>query len=566
MPLLQWFLLGSFALCVVAFCLSTFCLAFSSVCDFSAFYLYREDRWLLLVQAALLLFAGLSLTDREYRLDLPRFAPPLIALGLAVLCYAGTKWILFDYPYSRDEQMAVFDAQIFQARHLVQPLPPLWQAHAKALNTLFMLPVIHPAAWVSAYLPMNAVLRVVMGFVADPALTGPAMVALGLISLWKCARLLWPDDREAAIVALFLYVGSGQVLFAGMTAYAMPAHLALDCLWLWCFLLNRRMADLAALLVAFVATGLHQPLFHPLFAAPSLFTLVRERNWPRLALYIAGYGAICAFWLAWPVWIHALVTGPHSITASAGTDYFSRLVQIVSQPQPFRWEQTPANLLRFVAWQHVLLLPMMVCGIALAWRERLAAAFAVTVILTACVMFLILPFQGNGFGYRYLHGVIGSAILLAVYGWRKLVADHAWLRTVAVRTTAAGAIVILPLQGWMAWSMYKPFVRIDRRISESKADYVVIGDDDALLAFNLVVNLPDLSNRPLRLLGNKVDDGLIRDICKPGVRLAMPTSAFLHPIEGYFLMPHLTAADAHIAAMSPRLIAAGCTVERLGQP
>jgi hypothetical protein len=32
-------------------------------------------------------------------------------------------------------------------------------------------------------------------------------------------------------------------------------------------------------------------------------------------------------------------------------------------------------------------------------------------------MAVILPSQGEGFGYRYLHGAIGTAILLAVYGW-----------------------------------------------------------------------------------------------------------------------------------------------------
>jgi len=316
-------------------------------------------------------------------------------------------------------------------------------------------------------------------------------------------------------------------------------------------------------LIAFVATGLHQPLFHPLFAAPILFTFLRERNWPRFGLYAIGYGAICVFWLLWPIWMHTLVTGPGSVTAAAGTDYFTSLLHTVWRPQPMRWEQLATNLLRFFAWQHILLLPLMACGIALARRERLAVAFAGTVLLPVLVMLLILPFQGNGFGYRYLHGVIGAAILLAVYGWRNLVADHAWIRPLAVRTTLAGLLVLLPLQAWMAFSMYAPFAWIDRRINESKADYFVIGGDDALLAFNLVINRPDLSNRPIRLLGNQVNGDLIRDICEPGVRVAMPTSAFLHPIETYFLMPHSAAADMRIAAMSPRLITAGCKVERL---
>ena len=111
-------------------------------------------------------------------------------------------------------------------------------------------------------------------------------------------RLFWPGEREPAVVAALLYCASGQILLSGMTSYAMTAHLTLNLLWLWLFLLDRRGADMGALAVAFVATGLHQPLFHPLFAAPFLFGLLRDRAWLRVAFYAAGYAAICAS--GWP--------------------------------------------------------------------------------------------------------------------------------------------------------------------------------------------------------------------------------------------------------------------------
>jgi hypothetical protein len=555
--------IGSLVLSLFAVCLSTL-FPFPLNTD-TAIFLYRQDRWLLLLQCTLLLVAGIRLKDRQRQLHFPKRLFALSALGLLGFCYAGSKWVLFDYQLSRDEQMAVFDSRIFGSDLLVQPLPQDWQAHASALNTTFMLPVVHPIAWVSAYLPMNAALRAVVGLVADPALTGPLMVVLGLISLWKCARLLWPDDREAAVVAALLYIGSGQVLLAGMTAYAMPAHLALNLVWLWLFLLNRRIADVAALLVAFVATGLHQPLFHPLFAAPILFTLLRERNWARLAIFAAGYVGISAFWLEWPIWMRTLVAGPNSITATAGTDYFSRLLLTLSQGDPVRWQNMAANLLRFFAWQHMLLLPLMVAGIAAARRDRLAVAFAVSVILPVGVMLLILPYQGHGFGYRYMHGVIGTAILLAVYGWRRVVADRGWLRPLVVRTTFAGIIVLLPLQAWMAHIFYAPFAQIDRGINANGADYFVIGRD-ASYADGLAINRPDLSNHPIRLLGEEVDNALIRKICRPGVRVALPTSALLRPIEEYYVVAHSAKADARIADISPRLKAAGCAVERIDAP
>ena len=77
-------------------------------------------------------------------------------------------------------------------------------------------------------------------------------------------------------MALLLLVLSGQVLFAGMTAFAMPAHLFVNLLWLWLFLADRRRTDLVALAVGFVGTGLHQPLFHPLFVLPFLVLLLSK--------------------------------------------------------------------------------------------------------------------------------------------------------------------------------------------------------------------------------------------------------------------------------------------------
>jgi hypothetical protein len=553
--------IGSLVLYLSAVCLRAY-FPFPEPTD-TAIFLYRQDTYLLLVESGLLLLACMAPGVRPRLLDLPQWALPAIAVGLTGVCYFGTKWVLCGYEVSRDEQMAVFDSRILSAGRLAQPLPPAWQAHASALDTFFMLPVVRPVAWVSSYLPMNAMLRSAVGLITDPALTGPLMVALGLVALWKCARLLWPEDREAAVVALLLYVGSGQVLLGGMTAYAMPAHLALNLVWLWLFLLDRRPADFAALLVGFIATGLHQPLFHPLFAAPILFTVLLERKWTRIGFFAAGYAAICAFWLAWPGWMHALVTGPDSTAAAGGVDFLTRLSSIISGSDPARWQETVANLLRFFAWQHLLLLPLIIAGIAAARRERLAVAFALSLVLPICVMALILPWQGHGFGYRYLHGVIGVAILLAVYGWRSLSARFAWLHPFFVRATLAGLIVVLPLQALMGHDFYALYAGIGRQIDASGADYFITGSRDAPYSQDLVINRPDLTNRPLRLVGDKVDDSLIRDICRRPARILMPTSALYRPIENYFYLRPLANADGRIAKLSPRLKAAGCTVAYL---
>ena len=547
------------SLCLAAFALAALVPTFGNL---STFFLFRQDRWLLVAATLLLLVSGERLKRRAVPLALPRHAVWIAAAATMLVCYLGHYWILCDYDMSRDEQMAVFDSQIFSSGRLVQPLPPLWQPHADALNTLFMLPVRNPTAWVSAYLPVNAALRSLIALIGDPALTGPLMTALGAIALWNCARLLWPEDREAAVIALLLYLASGQVLLAGMSAYAMPAHLALDLFWLWLFLLNQRSADFAALIVGFLATGLHQPLFHPLFVAPFLLCLLRDKAWPRLIIFVAGYAAISLFWLAWPVGMHALITGPNSTTARIGTDYWSRLRLMLMTGRDPRFIDMPANLLRYVAWQPILLLPLMFAGLASARRGGTAGALAIGILLPIVIMFVIMPRQGHGFGYRYLHGVIGNAVLLAVFGWRHMAASHDWLRPLLQRTILAGLVVILPLQLWMMNNFYAPFATADKRIATSAVDYFIMGEDDAPFAGDLVLNRPDLTNRPVRVLAADLDDPLIAAICRPGISVAVATDSFYQPINGYFGSLPAGVADRRLTRLSVRLAEAGCSVGR----
>src|SRR3546814_13200414 len=103
----------------------------------------------------------------------------------------------------------------------------MWWDHADALNPMYMFITDHREAWASAYLPANAALRAAVGWVAAPALTGPLLTPLGALALWGCARRIWPENREAAVVALLLYAGTGQIWLNGMTAHAMPAHLTI---------------------------------------------------------------------------------------------------------------------------------------------------------------------------------------------------------------------------------------------------------------------------------------------------------------------------------------------------
>lgn len=531
--------------------------------NLSLFFLHRQDRWLLLAGVLLIALCVWRLPARSR----PLAGDWRLACGagalMAVVAFAGHYFILSGYDMSRDEQMASFDAQVFAHGYLAAPLTGVWRDHSEALNTMFMYPTGRTAAWISAYLPLNAALRSLFGLIGDAALTGPAMLLLGAAALWGCARRIWPADREAAVVALLLYLGSGQVLVNGMTAYAMPAHLALNLCWLWLFLRRRAWTDMAALAVGFIAVGLHQPIMHPMFAAPILFLLVLERDWRRAALYFLGYAAIGAFWAWWPNAMWSLVEADVVAPKGGGIDYISRLVLTVTQGDGLRLANMVANILRFFAWQHLLLLPLLPLGIAIARKDRLAGALVAGPLLTLAVMLVILPYQGHGFGYRYLHGLIGNFILIAVFGWMTLGETLPHWRVLMMRTTAAGLILVFPLQAWMAHSFYAPPAQVSERLSATDADYVLVGAGDAPFAADLVINSPFLEERPIRLLREAMTPTLLNAICESQPRVALLGRTELAPILGYYRMGS-PPADGATRTFAGDLRRAGCQVIPIG--
>ncbi len=204
---------------------------------------------------------------------------------VAAAVVLGTKHCALDFAFSRDEAMVEFDAAIFAAGQLLARIPPEWQPYASALQPEFRLPVPGDVGWVSSYLPVNAAIRAFLGlFVRQPWVNAFLMVT-AIIALHGVARRLWPSRPDAWVVAVLLLATSSQALFMAMTPYAMSAHLALNLVWLWLFLRDTRSSHGAAMLVGFLATGLHQVVFHPPFVAPfSVANRSTESLGPRCLL------------------------------------------------------------------------------------------------------------------------------------------------------------------------------------------------------------------------------------------------------------------------------------------
>ena len=450
------------------------------------------------------------------------------AAGAALLLWAGT-YVLFDnYPLTRDEHMAVFDMAVFRSGRLAAPLPVEWRAYAAALTPDFLLRLPGNAAWVSAYMPMNAMLRALFGAIADPALMNPALAAAGAIATFDCARRLFPKNPGAQAVALLIYATSTQVLATAMTSYAMTGHLALNMIWLSLYLRGSRAAHAGAIAIGFIAIGLHQVIFHPLFALPFIDHLRREGQWRTAAVYCGCYALFGLFWFSFPHLV-ALSAGLQAQpgTTGGGGFFAERVAPLLLHRDHRTVQLMLVNLLRFVTWENLALLPLMVLSFgAIRRNEGIARPLAYGILLTIAAMALLLPYQGHGWGYRYLHGLIGNCALLAAWGWR----DHsdreevrAFLRT-ATLATMFGSI---PFLMWKAAAFVRPEAETDRTISRINADMVVVNADYSDFRIDHVRNLPDLTNRPLRLASHFLKPADIRTLCSRG------TMAFvnLSPID-----------------------------------
>lgn len=496
--------------------------------------------------------------DRDVALS-----PWVCAGAVLLVCWGAQILVLQGIQPSRDEQMAVFDAAIFRTGHLFAPLQPQWWPDAEALNREFMLPLGQPVAWVSSYLPMNAALRSLFSLAGLGALTGPALAAGSVALTWSIARTLWPEDRPAAAVAAVMLAGSGQFILTGMTAYAMTAHLFCNLAWLRLFLVRKGWADALAVAAGFAATGLHQPLFHPLFVAPLIALLAWRREWPRLALFTGSYAAIGAFWYLWPQWLAARIAAsvPGGFNAGETASYADRLRGLIHVDLSNIVLQA-YNAAGFAAWQHVLLVPLAVLGLRYARGNALLAALTAGFVLPWIALAVILPDQGFGYGYRYAHGVLGNAALLAAAAWHHLGPGRQRWRPLLVWTSIASMAALVPFQMWSAYSSFRPFAAADKAIAGSRADLFVLDAGWGRHVENLAYNPPYLDRRPIVLLADRIADpaGLARRHCRAGTTVGFGTQAFYTGDFGAFLPRGASGGDIRIAGLARQFAAAGCTV------
>ena len=225
----------------------------------------------------------------------------LVAVAVLVLAVTalGTHLIAHNYALTADENLADFQAKIFLHGKTRAEVPTPWREVIRVIQPTFVsyYPAIH--SWNSSYLPVYAAMRALFQSVQLQSLLNPVLAAITLLALYGVARNLWPSARENRWIAVALLASSSQFLLMSMTSYAMPAHLALNTIWLWLYSQPHRRIFYLAPLVGVLAVGLHQPTVHALFAAPFLLRLVWQRRWSPVAFFAVIYLAGCATWYFW---------------------------------------------------------------------------------------------------------------------------------------------------------------------------------------------------------------------------------------------------------------------------
>jgi hypothetical protein len=453
----------------------------------------------------------------------------LIGFAGAALLAWGAYVVFGNYPLARDEHMVLFDMAVYAHGRLAMPLAPFWRPYAGALVPDFLLNSTMPSGLVSGYLPVNALMRLAFSKLADPVWLNPLLAVAGGGALLDVARRTFGPQDRAWWVVLLIYALSAQMLVNAMTPFSVTGHMALNLIWLAAFLRGGKLGHPIAILTGFLAVGLHQLVFHPFFVAPFLLWRLYEGGWRLVLLYTAAYAAIVLWWVYYPLLppVQTSVAGATVVAGETHRDFINQTVV------PLLLHRTPGtvglmvlNLLRFFAWQNFALLPLLVAAVPVAIRERgPAAALLLGIVLWLIFVTLVLPYQGLGWGFRYLSPFLGSFALLAGFGYRELAqrigngADGLVLALSAVTAVAAIPPLLVTTHRFA-----EPYLALERLLAAQRTPFVIIDtavsnppdDSWALHPLDQVRNLPDLSNRPLRFSGNRVNVRLLLQLCDKG--------------------------------------------------
>jgi hypothetical protein len=412
-----------------------------------------------------------------------------LAVAGAVFCIAaiGTHAVFHDYLLTADENMADFQAKIFLRGKIQAEVPTAWLDAVRVLKPTFAgyFPATH--SWNAQYLPVYALMRALFQAVDLQSLLNPLLAAVTVLALYATVRNIWPESKTSALVAIGLLASSSQFLVMSMTAYAMPAHLALNTIWLWLYSRPDRRLFYFAPFVGVLAIGLHQPIVHALFVLPFLFRLARQQRWVPVAAFGLVYLLGCVGWYLWKIHFEA----PAAPGKGGSMFLLANPRMLVVQPM---------NVLLIIAWASLATPLLASLGLKHFFKTKPLVQDA---ILSCILTFVFYCFfyldQAHGWGYRYFHGALVCFVLAAVAGFNRLsiLIGQRQAQMFVLAGIAVSTFVQLPLRCWQVEQFVRPYARTASVIHAMHKDVVALDARDAWYSADLIRNDPFLEQRPI---------------------------------------------------------------------
>lgn len=395
----------------------------------------------------------------------------VIAFAIAVfalLAWGGRYGLFGNYSLSRDEEVAEFAAKAMRDGWLARPIPSEWLEYRRAIMPEFFSPFGADKYWNAAYLPFNSAFRALCDWLGDANLSGPVFLVIGLFALWRVALRIMPDHPDAIAVTMLMALTSTQLLVTAMTPYAMTGHFALNMVWLALVLRGDRAGHIGAGITALLLAGLHQYHYPLVFLTPFLLWFALARRWGALLFHAAILALAVVIWAKlWPSLMVDFYGPAADVRPSDGVaDKMHSLADRLEEWRPLLY------MSRFFAWNNLLLVPLALIGLwRIGWWEALQGRrVGLPLGLGALGMAALAIDPGYGWGYRYLHGFIGSFALIAGLGWARLrQPDGRILGASVLVTLLTGSFLMARAHDYVV-----PYAQVHARIMASGAEVVLV--------------------------------------------------------------------------------------------
>jgi hypothetical protein len=462
----------------------------------------------------LLAVAWAARRDRGDFAWLDRIPVGLVAFCTLVVSMIGTHAVHLGYAFSPDEFMPRLQAEIFAHGELAGTVPPEWREYGRAMYHDFAHYDPASGAVASSYRPGMAALIALFDLAGLGLYVSAFMTAGSVLLTASLARVLWPDSRSAPVVAALLVATSSQALAAAMTTYAMASHLFFNLLWLRLFLLNKWWGHVAAALCGVLTASLHQVHPHVFFAVPFFLLLLRPFRPGVLLWYAAVYAVGHLAIIGWD----RMAMGDSLAVAKSGQltfeQFLQRVGELVQIPSLIDWATIGAHVVRLFAWQSLALAPLLLfAAYRRAWPPLLVL-MAASIATSLLPYPLLLPEQGHGWGYRYLHGLIGMLALIGTAGWLQMERLHGQaLRQPVMLCFAATLAVVIPVRAFLIERTITPWLAATEAALVMPADVVIVDRIGIFYGLEIPRNGPYAAERPVVMMMNDLSVDQIRRLC-----------------------------------------------------